>query len=233
VAKVFRNLPILGTDRQTNNSNEIADVEAIRQAPRLPETADELRAMGKAVKSDLKALWLQENANETQVKSLDLSKFRTLAFATHGVLAGEVKGVGEPGLILTPPIKGSLEDDGYLSASEVAKLNLNADWVVLSACNTASSDGTPGAEGLSGLTKAFFYAGARSLLVSHWPVASEATVHLTTGMLNEYQANPAQGKAAALRKSMLRLMATPDHPEYAHPLFWAPFVVVGEGGWQH
>ena len=90
---------------------------------------------------------------------MDLSKYQTLAFATHGMMAGEVGGVGEPGLILTPPKAGTLEDDGYLAASEIAKLRLNADWTILSACNTASADGTPGAEGLSGLAKAFFYAG--------------------------------------------------------------------------
>lgn len=145
-------------------------------------------------------------------------------------MAGELKGVGEPGLILTPPKLGTLEDDGYLSASEIAKLKLNADWVILSACNTAAADGTPGAEGLSGLAKAFFYAGARSLLVSHWPVASGATVPLTTVMLKEYDNNSKLGKAKAQRKAMLDLMNTPAHPEYAHPLFWDPFVVVGEGG---
>jgi CHAT domain-containing protein len=90
--------------------------------------------------------------------------------------------------------------------------------------------GTPGAEGFSGLAKAFFYAGARSLLVSHWPVASQAAVPLTTVMLGEYKSNSSQGKAEAHRKSMLALMNTPDHPEYAHPLFWAPFAVVCEGG---
>lgn len=149
-----------------------------------------------------------------------------------GNLAGLyfAQGVGEPGLILTPPNIGTLEDDGYLTAGEIAKLKLNADWVILSACNTAASDGTQGAEGFSGMAKAFLYAGARSLLVSHWPVASEATVPLTTGMLAAYEANPALGKAQAHRIAMLARMNTPDHPEYAHPLFWAPFVVVGEGG---
>jgi tetratricopeptide (TPR) repeat protein/CHAT domain-containing protein len=230
VATVFRNL-VVKTNAQTGTqAMEIADVEAIRGAPRLPETADELRAMAKVLRSDQKSLWLQENATETRIKHLDLSKYRTIAFATHGVMAGEIKGVGESGLILTPPRQGSIEDDGYLSAGEIAGLKLNADWVVLSACNTAAADGTPGAEGLSGLAKAFFYAGARSLLVSHWPVASKATVPLTTGMLKEYEANPGQGKSEAHRKAMMALMATPDHPEYAHPIFWAPFVVVGEGG---
>ena len=230
VATVFRGVVVKAKSSTTTQVVEIADVEAIRNAPRLPETANELRAMAKALKSDPKSLWLQENATETKIKRLDLSKYRTLAFATHGLMAGEINGIGEPGLILTPPQQGSLEDDGYLSGGEIAKLKLNADLVVLSACNTAAADGTPGAEGFSGLAKAFFYAGARSLLVSHWPVASEATVPLTTGMMKEYEANPGQGKAEAHRKAMLSLIDTPNHPEYANPLFWAPFVVVGEGG---
>ena len=93
-------------------------------------------------------------------------------------------------------------------------------------CNTAAADGTPGAEGLSGLAKAFFYAGSRALLVSHWPVASAATVKLTTRMFKEGADNPGIGKAEALRRSMLALMAEDN---YAHPALWAPFVVVGEG----
>ena len=230
IAALFRSVPAKG-GAGADQATEVTDVEAIRRAPRLPETADELRALSKVLQSDEKTtLWLGENATETKVKQLDLSKYRTIAFATHGVMAGEIEGIGEPGLILTPPPQGTTEDDGYLSAGEIAKLKLNADWVILSACNTAAADGTPGAEGLSGLAKAFFYAGARSLLVSHWPVASEATVPLTTTMLKEYAANPGAGKAEAHRKAMLALMNTPGHAEYAHPLFWAPFVVVGEGG---
>jgi CHAT domain-containing protein/tetratricopeptide (TPR) repeat protein len=230
VAVVFRSLTEKTNGKSNSSGGEIADVEAIRNASRLAETADELRAMGKTLKAGPNSIWLQNEATETRVKTLDLSKYRTIAFATHGAMAGDIGGVGEAGLILTPPLQGTTDDDGYLSASEVARLKLNADWVVLSACNTAAADGTPGAEGLSGLAKAFFYAGARSLLVSHWWVASDATVPLTTTMLKEYEANPAQGKAEAHRKAMMALMVTPDHPEYAHPIFWAPFVIVGEGG---
>lgn len=230
VATVFRNLSVKTDAKTSVQGMEIADVESIRKQDRLPETADELRAMGKILKAGPNSIWLQEEATETRVKSLDLSKYRTIAFATHGVTASARSGVGEAGLILTPPQQGTIEDDGYLSASEIAKLKLNADWVVLSACNTAAADGTTGAEGLSGLAKAFFYAGARSLLVSHWFVDSNATVPLTTFMLKEYEANLSLGKAEAHRKAMMALMATPDHPEYAHPIFWAPFVIVGEGG---
>ena len=194
IATVFRGSKVRGASGQPLPTLEIADVEAIRKTPRLPETADELREIGKALKAGPDSIWLQQKATETAVKAMDLSKYQTLAFATHGMMAGEVGGVGEPGLMLTPPKEGTLEDDGYLAASEIAKLRLNADWTILSACNTAAADGTPGAEGLSGLAKAFFYAGSRSLLVSHWPVASDATVPLTTRMLAEYRANPARAR---------------------------------------
>lgn len=225
---IFRNLVLKSNEAaSTLPLVEIADVEFIRKQDGLPETADELRAMAATLKGNPEFIWLRDQATETNVKSLDLSKFRTIAFATHGVMAGEISGVGEPGLILTPPRQGSANDDGYLSASEIARLKLDADWVLLSACNTAAADGTPGAEGFSGLAKAFFYAGARSLLVTYWSVESNSSTLMTTAVLKEYEAHPGQGKANAHRRAMLTLMNT---PEYSHPLFWAPFVVVGEGG---
>jgi CHAT domain-containing protein len=116
-----------------------------------------------------------------------------------------------------------------LTASCVAKLTLDADWAVLSACNTAAGE-KPDAEGLSGLARAFFYAGARALLVSHWPVDSEAAVRLTTGAFSELAKNPAIGRAEALRRSMRKLIADQSSPRNAEPSVWAPFVLVGEGG---
>jgi CHAT domain-containing protein len=172
---------------------------------------------------------LQLAATETNVKKADLTRYRVLAFATHGLMAGDFRGLAEPALVLTPPDNGTEFDDGLLTASEVAQLKLNADWVILSACNTAAADDTPGAEGLSGLAKAFFYAGSRALLVSHWPVASAATEKLTTRMFKEGSDNPGIGKAEALRRSMLAMMADEKSPQLTHPAFWAPFVVVGEG----
>jgi len=204
-----------------------AAVNALRKLQRLPETAQELRAIAKTLNAPSDALHLGVAATETSVKASDLSRYRTIVFATHGLMAGEFKGVAEPGLVLTPPAQASDADDGLLAASEISQLKLNAEWVILSACNTAAADGTPGAEGLSGLAKAFFYAGARSLLVSHWAVASDATVGITTRMFEE--AVKGVGKAEALRRAMCALRATPGKPHYAHPAFWAPFVVVGEG----
>jgi CHAT domain-containing protein len=157
----------------------------------------------------------------------ELSKYRIVHFATHGALAGQVSGNAEPGLLLTPPDKATEGDDGYLSASEIAALKLDADWVILSACNTAAG-GAVGAEALSGLARAFFYAGARALLVSHWAVYSEATVKLITGAVSRMAADKSVGRAEAMRQSMLQLIDKGKIDE-AQPAFWAPFIVVGEG----
>jgi CHAT domain-containing protein len=112
--------------------------------------------------------------------------------------------------------------------SEVAQLKLNADWLVLSACNSAAAD-KPGAEALSGLARAFFYAGARALLVSHWSVDSEAATRLTTSTFAIMKSDPKLGRAAALRNAMLAYMNDKGSPLNAYPAFWGPFSVIGEG----
>ena len=126
------------------------------------------------------------------------------------------------------------EDNGLLTASEVTELKLNADWVVLSACNTAAGGESGNAEALSGLARAFFYAGAHTLLVTHWYVDSQAAVKITTGAFAEMKRDPAIGRAEALRRSMLATMTDTGRPKHwtpaAHPAVWAPFVLVGEGG---
>lgn len=208
-----------------------ADVDAVRQLEPLPETANELRHMAEALGADpASALLLGDAATETAVKHADLSGARVVAFATHGLLTGELKGLSEPALVFTPPATATDDDDGLLTASEAAQLKLAADWVVLSACNTAAGDGTPGAEGLSGLARAFLYAGARAILVSHWPVRDDAAAALTTGAFAKLTADPSIGRAGALREAMIAVMDNTDDPTLAHPSAWAPFVVVGEGG---
>jgi CHAT domain len=158
-----------------------------------------------------------------------LADYRIVHFATHGALSGQVTGSSEPGLVMTPPdaAVASKADDGYLSASGIAALKLDADWVILSACNTAAG-GAKEAEALSGLARAFYYAGARALLVSHWSVSSGPTVKLVTGALHRLTEDSKLGRAEAMRQSMLALI---DHgSDYEiQPAVWAPFVVVGEG----
>ena len=210
----------------------IADTEALAEAlPALPETADELRAIAKVLGAKSEDIRLGEAASVTTVKKEPLANYRVVYFATHALVAGQVekfaKVKAEPALVLSIPDKPTEEDNGLLTASEVAALKLNADFVVLSACNTAAGD-KPGAEALSGLARAFFYAGAKSLVVSHWEVDSEATVGLMAGLFEALKANPHLSHAEALRLSMLRMLANSSRPEWAQPEFWAPFVVVGE-----
>ena len=127
------------------------------------------------------------------------------------------------------PERATELDDGLLTASEVAQLRLNADWAVLSACNTAAGD-RPEAEALSGLARAFFYAGARALLVSHWAVDSDAAVRLTTLTFDALQKRPGASRAQALRQAMLAFIGDEADPWNGYPSRWAPFMIVGEGG---
>ena len=209
----------------------LADVAHLKMQVPLPETAGELCAVARDLKAESSEMRLGARATEAEVKRLsaggELAKYRVLHFATHGAMAGELNSTREPGLILTPPSKASAQDDGYLSASEIAALKLDADWVILSACNTAAGAATS-AEALSGLARAFIYAGARALLVSHWAVNSDATVKLVTTAVGQMGRDPRVGRAEAMRRAMLALIDK-GRPEEAHPAYWAPFIVVGEG----
>jgi CHAT domain-containing protein len=206
---------------------EALDPALLRALPRLRESGDEVRRIAAALGAGSDGVVLGADATERRVRQTDLSRYRVVEFATHGLLPGELRCQAEPALALTPPATPTKEEDGLLDASEIATLKLDADWVVLSACNTAGPDGTLGGESLSGLTRAFFYAGARALLVSHWAVASGPTVDLTTAMFDVYAREPGLGKAEALRRAQAAVRAKPDT---AHPFFWAPFVLVGDGG---
>ncbi len=221
-----------GGVQRVETRSGLADASHIKMQVPLPETADELCAVAQDVKAQASDIRLGPQATEREVKRLsasgELAKYRMVHFATHGVLAGQLDGANEPGLILTPSEKETEEDDGYLSASEIAALKLDADWVILSACNTAAGAATS-AEALSGLARAFFYAQARALLVSHWEVYSAATVKLITATVREMARDAKVGRSEALRRSMLTLIDKGE-PHEAHPAYWAPFVVVGEGG---
>ncbi|MEJ2125871.1 MAG: CHAT domain-containing protein, partial [Alphaproteobacteria bacterium] len=163
-------------------NGSVADTGALRRQTPLPETADELCTVAHNLGAG-SDLWLGSRMTEQAIKKLSASRqlkdYRILHFATHGLVAGDLNGA-EPSLMFTPPENPTEEDDGLLTASEAAQLELDADWVVMSACNTAAGD-SEDAEALAGLTRAFFYAGARSLLVSHWAVNSDAAVEITTG----------------------------------------------------
>jgi CHAT domain-containing protein len=203
-----------------------ADLDHLRSQMPLHDTADELCAVAADLKVAANDILLGDKATEAILKARNLAQYRVVHFATHGAIAGEIEGTAEPGLILTPPKEQTELDDGYLSASEIAALKLDADWVILSACNTAAGN-AQGAEALSGLARAFIYAGARALLVSHWAVDSSATVKLITSAVGAIARDAKLGRAEALRRAMLAMIESGGRE--AHPALWAPFIVVGEG----
>jgi CHAT domain-containing protein/tetratricopeptide (TPR) repeat protein len=195
----------------------------------LPDTADEVRAVARTLGVPPSQVKLGPEATERAVKIARLSDYRILHFATHGLDASQTARFSEraePALALTLPQTPSLQDDGLLTAGEVAALNLNADWVILSACNTAAG-AKAGAEPLSGLARSFFYAGARTLLVSHWPVQSDAAVRLVTGTIRTLENDRTLTPAEALRRAMVALLDDRSNAGNAHPGVWAPFVIVG------
>lgn len=194
----------------------------------LPDTAIEMQTVARTLRASPASIHLGSGASEAALRGEDLSRYRVLYFATHGLLPGELKCQTEPGLVLTPPAQAAATaaTDGLLSASEVSALSINADLVVLSACNTAAGGKALGGESMSGLSEAFFRAGARNMLVSHWQVPSAATTALMSSLFTKMAAGAAN-PADALRAAQLRLIAD---PRTAHPFFWAAFVLMGDGG---
>ena len=208
---------------------------------RLPGTAAEIQSIARALGADpARDIFLGKKASELQVKTMDLSNRRVIAFATHALVPGDLDGLLQPALALSAPSITGDREDGLLTMGEILTLRLNADWVVLSACNTGAAEGA-GAEAVSGLGRAFFYAGTRALLVSMWPVETTSARKLTTGLFRHQKENPQLSRARALRKSIIELIDGPGLKDdasgkivasYAHPVFWAPFILVGESGFQ-
>jgi len=192
----------------------------------LPGTLAEVRTLAEIMGSGNQGFVIKNDATEAFVKSAALSDYQVLSFATHALMSNEsqllTKGrISEPALVLA---SSDGTEDALLTASEAATLELNADWVLLSGCNTAAGQ-SDSAQGLSGLARAFFFAGARSLLVSHWSVADSSALAIMVETMRQTTGAASDDKAQALRKAMLKVM---NQPGYGHPFFWAPFSLVGD-----
>lgn len=201
----------------------------IRGLAPLPDTAVELRRVAATLKAGRDDVILGADVTEERLRAVPLDQYRVVYFATHGLLPGELKCQSQPALALSPATSAAPDraSDGLLEASEIAGLTLNADLVVLSACNTGGGgSGKLGGESLSGLARAFFQAGTRSVLVSHWQVDSVATTRLMTRTFGHIGTGPNRHTAQALQRAQLDLL---KKDETSHPYFWAAFTLVGEG----
>ena len=234
-SNTMRGLPL-----KRRNSPKLEGVDSAELAllPRLPDTADELKSIALALQADpTKALNLGTDANEKKVKTMDLSGFKVLAFATHGLVPGELNGLTQPALALSAPAVSGGEGDGLLLMEEILALKLDADWVILSACNTGTGSGA-GAEAASGLGRAFFYAGTRALLVTNWSVHSQSARELVSDLFARQTSDKNLARGEALQQAMMAMVDGPGYTDasgktefaYAHPLFWAPYTIIGDGG---
>lgn len=206
--------------------------------PPLPDTRREVNQIAQVLRADPgRDVFVGKAASEVQVKTMDLSDYKVVAFATHGLVPGDLDGLVQPALALSAPEVVGGDQDGLLTMGEVLGLRLDADWLVLSACNSGAGEGA-GAEAISGLGRAFFYAGARSLLVSNWPVETTSARLLTTTLFRNQSASPGVGRAELLRRAMIEIIDGAGYKDpasgktvfsYAHPIFWAPFTIVGNG----
>ncbi len=161
---------------------------------------------------------------------LNLADYHVLHFATHALLQGEIGCLAEPALLMSPPPGAKDAKSALFTASEVANLKLDADLVILSACNTGGSNGN--GESLSGLARAFITAGARGLIVSHWEAVDKTTTYLLATFVQRRNTNPQEGVAESLAWAQRQLLhdAETDLPELAHPRLWAVMALVGGTG---
>lgn len=207
----------------------IVDVVVYDTLPPLPETRDEVKKLAEVLGGNPESdLILGDQATRVSVlkasETGELAKRSVVVFATHGLISGDLPNLTQPALAMAGT--AGAEESPLLTLDDVLSLKMNADWVVLSACNTAAADGKA-QEALSGLARGFFYAGSRSLLVTHWSVESDSAMLLTTETFKAYKDNPTLTRSEALQKARLSVMAD---KKYSHPAFWAPYVLVGEGG---
>ncbi|MBI4689957.1 MAG: CHAT domain-containing protein [Nitrospirae bacterium] len=188
----------------------------------LPETHQEVLTIAKLFNTAPQApdVLLDVDANETRVKKTTLSAYRYLHFATHGFLSSNLQGIKEPVLVLSQ-VENKEGDDGMLALTEVLGLKLDTDMVVLSACVTGAGKVMEG-EGVANFARAFQYAGARSVVVSLWEVASKETVEYMESLYRYLKAGKGRGEALRLARKEIKA-------KYPNPFYWAPFILHGEG----
>lgn len=197
---------------------------------RLPGTRAEVLASRQLLGATADRAILGADFTIPALRRQTLNQYRIVHLATHALLPGELSCLTEPSIVASPPGGAPSADPAFLKASEVLDLKMDADLVILSACNTGGPGGEGGGEALSGLARAFFYAGARGLMVTHWAVDDAAAALTVADTLRRQQGGATS--AGALRGAQLLILdeAGRNLPAvFAHPYYWAPFVLIGDG----
>ena len=222
--KSFKDYIVSISDFGLNKRGILEDTNIIREKyENLPFTRKELKSISQLFSNN--KILLSKEANEDNLKNLDLEKYDIISFATHAAVSGTLEATAEPFLVLTPPKKSSIENDGILTASEISQLNLNAKLVILSACNTAAKENEY-APGFSGLVAAFFKAGAKSVLATHWPVADKTTAIMIKETINKTVKNSID-LSDALQLTKIEFIEGKYGDKYKNPMYWASYVIIG------
>ena len=218
------NLKNMSVDGSLVKRGVINNLKEINELPSLPQTRKELELIGGNFQTSNMHLYLGEDATEKNLKAVDLAKIDIIAFATHALSTNVNSNINEPALILTPVSVTDKANDGILTASDINNLKLNADLVILSACDTANT-ALDNYQAYTGLAQSFFFAGTKSVLATHWEVETNSAVEITSGLISNLKKNEEISYSQALRRSVLDLIE--NNEKYQHPFYWAPFLIVG------
>jgi CHAT domain-containing protein len=221
--------PVLSGETPTGERREALATRGARVAglAPLPETRPELLASARAFASS--QVLLGADATERRLRAQVLGAYAYVSFATHGLIREDLQGLAEPALVLTPVSGDDPLDDGLLTASEIADLNLRARFVALSACNTANFDLEALAQDLPALSSAFAVAGVPATLATLWPVDSETGRRVVAATFERLRAE-GLAPSDALAAAQQLFLEQPPGRAWLHPRFWAPFVILGDGG---
>jgi len=213
------------SDIGLNTRGVLEDSKILKQKfENLPYTKNELKSLSKLF--DNSKILLSSDANEENVKNLNLEEYDIISFATHAAVSGTLEETSEPFLVLTPPEKASSLNDGILTASEISQLSLNANLVILSACNTASKENEY-APGFSGLVASFFNAGTKTVLATHWPIADKASAIMINETINKTVKNNIN-LSKALQLTKIEFINGKYGEKYKNPAYWASYVIIGK-----
>ncbi len=206
----------------------VRSAELLASLPALPFAGRELDLTRKLLGGSPSDQLVGKDYTLAAIEHAALANYRVLHFASHALLPSELRCEDQAAIVTSAPQNAASAGGVLLTANQIATLKLDADVVILSACNSGGPGGATGGESLSGLARAFFFAGARSLLVTHWSVNDQAAAFIVVDTLRRLRGADAVSLAEALRQSQLTLMAGSGGIA-AHPFYWAPFALIGAG----